>query len=398
MLSGSGEKLADAAGTPAFMAPELCDKRDFSGQLADIWAMGATIYMLRFGHPPFIAKSIIHLFSKICHEPLGFPGPIEAELKQLLECMLEKDPVNRISMQALAMHSWLQKPPPMSSRSVPRSLTASHTTRPSTSTAVTALVLAKSAVAGTKADALFQPPPSYDEEEAAAMREKIKISDLNNIDLFMSIGGIRVENSYEEIEVVEDFDDDDDDDDDELEAEPKKRSGAANTAVAAAAALEMVKEKKKEDIMGTNWGADVFQMVDDDGSNDDEDEDVDEEKVNGPENLSIPTKVKREAAAGLQQEAKSDLEKNESRHEMSHEEEMRRSRQFMKKIARKSAENVRAYTEPRTTTDVLLAASILSPSTKGLIADSKPNKEDIRSKMMLRGERDSSRLSMEVLS
>ena len=53
MLSG-GDKLVDTAGTPAFMSPELCDGKQYSGRLADVWAFGGTMFMLRFGRPPFL--------------------------------------------------------------------------------------------------------------------------------------------------------------------------------------------------------------------------------------------------------------------------------------------------------------------------------------------------------
>ena len=43
MLSG-GDKLVDTAGTPAFMSPELCDGKQYSGRLADVWAFGCVLY------------------------------------------------------------------------------------------------------------------------------------------------------------------------------------------------------------------------------------------------------------------------------------------------------------------------------------------------------------------
>jgi len=112
MLSGSEEKLADATGTPAFMAPELCDGRaEFSGQLADVWALGATMFMLRFGQPPFIAGNIIHLYSKITSEPLVFTFSISPSLQDLLENMLVKDPSKRFTLAQVMKHAWLTVKP-----------------------------------------------------------------------------------------------------------------------------------------------------------------------------------------------------------------------------------------------------------------------------------------------
>lgn len=61
------------------MSPELCRGEAFSGQLADVWAVGATMFMLRFGHPPFVAGNIIHLYNKIQTDELVFPAQVRLE-------------------------------------------------------------------------------------------------------------------------------------------------------------------------------------------------------------------------------------------------------------------------------------------------------------------------------
>lgn len=45
ILDTSGDKVLDAAGTPAFMSPELCGGLAYDGHLADVWAIGATMYL-----------------------------------------------------------------------------------------------------------------------------------------------------------------------------------------------------------------------------------------------------------------------------------------------------------------------------------------------------------------
>lgn len=51
-------RVRNKAGTPTFMSPELCSGEGYSGQLADIWALGATMYMIRCGKPPFMANQV----------------------------------------------------------------------------------------------------------------------------------------------------------------------------------------------------------------------------------------------------------------------------------------------------------------------------------------------------
>ena len=198
MLSASGQKLADAAGTPAFMSPELCEGKPFSGQSADIWAMGATIFMLRFGHPPFIAKNIINLYNKIVNDPLVFPYDIDPGLRNILEHLLEKDPQKRFTMQQITTHPWLRHMPlnPITVKLQKVPTTAENSLLSSSTNPMTNFDVKDMSTfhdhekTSTSMNMLtFIPPPTYDAEEAAAMKNVI--TELDNNDLFMSIGGIR---------------------------------------------------------------------------------------------------------------------------------------------------------------------------------------------------------------
>ena len=80
-----------------------------SGQLADMWAVGATIFMLKFGHPPFVAKSAVVLFEKIQNDVLEFPCEIDARLQDLLIGMLTKNAEERLTLLDVMMHPWVCK-------------------------------------------------------------------------------------------------------------------------------------------------------------------------------------------------------------------------------------------------------------------------------------------------
>lgn len=231
MLHGSGAKLIDAAGTPAFMAPELFDSgKAFSGQLSDIWAMGATMFMLRFGHPPFVAKNIVKLSDKIMNDPLVFPSVIDDYLRDLLENMLRKDPIKRLTLQQVIMHRWFRVTP-AAERPVGSALGKERALAQSST--IPGPVASQSAnLSGGIAS--FMPPASYANEEALAMGKKVTADD---DDIFMSIG---------------------------TRATPMKR----------VVSQEEDEEEEEGDVMATQWGADVFEMVDDEGDeSDDSDED-----------------------------------------------------------------------------------------------------------------------------
>lgn len=161
------------------MSPELCGGQAYDGQLADVWAIGATMYMLKFGTPPFIASNVMSLYFKIQNDPLDFPTAINPNLKDLLEKMLIKSPSERYSMQQVSSHIWLLQPPMYSS----------------------ADQIAMSTDELSQRKAMFHPPQSYSKAHEIAMSTLIK--DLTNNDIFGSIGVGGVNQS--EVEVEEDI-------------------------------------------------------------------------------------------------------------------------------------------------------------------------------------------------
>jgi [calcium/calmodulin-dependent protein kinase] kinase len=96
-------KTAKSAGSPAFMPPELCVAKHghVSGRAADIWSMGCTLYCLLFGRIPFEKHGMIELYQAVRTDPLEFDRECNAELKELLQRLMEKDPQKRITMEEI---------------------------------------------------------------------------------------------------------------------------------------------------------------------------------------------------------------------------------------------------------------------------------------------------------
>ena len=63
-------KIAKSAGSPAFMAPELCTVKhgNVYGKPCDIWSMGVTLYCLRFGRVPFKQTAVLSLYQAISND------------------------------------------------------------------------------------------------------------------------------------------------------------------------------------------------------------------------------------------------------------------------------------------------------------------------------------------
>ncbi|GAV56265.1 hypothetical protein ZYGR_0BB00420 [Zygosaccharomyces rouxii] len=86
-------------GSPLYMAPEILNYQKYNAK-ADLWSVGAVLYEMCCGKPPFKASNHLELYKKIkrANDVITFPSQceVEQELKDLICGLLTFDPANRM--------------------------------------------------------------------------------------------------------------------------------------------------------------------------------------------------------------------------------------------------------------------------------------------------------------
>ncbi|XP_073011436.1 serine/threonine-protein kinase RUNKEL [Typha latifolia] len=100
-------------GTPCYMAPELFQDGGVHSYASDFWALGCVLYECYAGRPPFTGKELTQLVKSIISEPTPpLPDNPSRSFENLINCLLMKDPAERLKWPELCDHSfWRTKLP-----------------------------------------------------------------------------------------------------------------------------------------------------------------------------------------------------------------------------------------------------------------------------------------------
>ncbi|EGF99951.1 uncharacterized protein MELLADRAFT_50544, partial [Melampsora larici-populina 98AG31] len=82
-------------GSPLYMAPEILRYEKYDAK-ADLWSVGAVLYEMAVGKPPFRAQNHVELLRKIekSEDNIVFPEDkfVAQDIKELIKCLLKRNP------------------------------------------------------------------------------------------------------------------------------------------------------------------------------------------------------------------------------------------------------------------------------------------------------------------
>ncbi|KAK8883172.1 hypothetical protein M9Y10_045820 [Tritrichomonas musculus] len=102
-------------GTYAYTPPEKLTEESYDPFLGDIWSLGATLYTMLFGKPPFAGSTIFQLQQSIINDDLEFPENADKDAVDLIQLMMKKIPDHRIKCGHIWDHPFLEQIPTTSS-------------------------------------------------------------------------------------------------------------------------------------------------------------------------------------------------------------------------------------------------------------------------------------------
>jgi eukaryotic-like serine/threonine-protein kinase len=92
-------RTSTIVGSPLYMPPEQLRSAKHVDVRADIWALGAVLFELVAGRPPFVAESFSELCLKVATDPTPTPSSVNPDVPPALDAVvlrcLEKDPAKR---------------------------------------------------------------------------------------------------------------------------------------------------------------------------------------------------------------------------------------------------------------------------------------------------------------
>ncbi|OBZ88793.1 MAP/microtubule affinity-regulating kinase 4 [Choanephora cucurbitarum] len=99
--------LETFCGSLSYSAPEVIMRKKYTGPETDIWSLGVILYTLIAGEYPFDDDSEVMTQRKIVQVDYTIPFYFSTDLNSLITNMLQFNPCDRISFEAMETHPWV---------------------------------------------------------------------------------------------------------------------------------------------------------------------------------------------------------------------------------------------------------------------------------------------------
>lgn len=101
--------LHTTCGTPAYVAPEVINRKGYDGAKADVWSCGVILFVLLSGYLPFHDSNLMEMYRKIGKAEFKCPSWFPPEVRRLLLHILDPNPNTRISIAKIKDHPWFKR-------------------------------------------------------------------------------------------------------------------------------------------------------------------------------------------------------------------------------------------------------------------------------------------------
>jgi serine/threonine protein kinase len=112
-LQPTGKKLTTPCGSPHYAAPEVLKTTSYDGAKADVWSCGVILFVLLTGTQPFDYsgedRDMKYLFRDIQMVKYVMPDGLSPEAKDLIRKILVANPKQRIGLDDIWHHPFMQK-------------------------------------------------------------------------------------------------------------------------------------------------------------------------------------------------------------------------------------------------------------------------------------------------
>lgn len=101
--------LHTACGTPNYVAPEVLTDKGYDGTSSDVWSCGVILFVLMAGYLPFDEQNLVALYRRIQKADFCFPTWFSSSSKKLIKCILDPNPLTRITIPEILENDWFKK-------------------------------------------------------------------------------------------------------------------------------------------------------------------------------------------------------------------------------------------------------------------------------------------------